>query len=85
MPRIDAAKLRILPLFKRIQQLGSVAESDMLKTFNLGIGMTIVCAPAAAEPIIHHLAQFGPESIHPIGHIIENGSAVVRYENRVLF
>ena len=49
---IDAAKLRILPVFKKIHQLGNVPESDMLKTFNLGVGMTIVLQPpAAAEPI----------------------------------
>src|SRR5690242_20572049 len=29
---IDASKLRILPLFKRIQSLGNVPEPDMLKT-----------------------------------------------------
>lgn len=80
---IDAAKLRILPLFKRIAQLGNIPEADMLKTFNLGIGMTIVCTPASAEPIIHHLAQFGLKT-YPIGHIIEGGSAVVHYENRVV-
>lgn len=79
---IDAAQLRILPLFKKIQALGNVTEADMLRTFNCGIGMTIVCAPAAADHIIRHLAGF-KLAAYPIGQIVPAGTAVVRYENRV--
>jgi len=79
---IDAAQLRILPLFKKIQVLGNVPEADMLKTFNLGIGMTMVCAPSAVEAIIAHLATFSLAA-YPIGQIIPGGSAVVHYDNRV--
>ena len=79
---IDAAKLRILPLFKKIQSLGNVAEADMLRTFNCGIGMTIVCAPAATEQITRHLASF-KLAAYPIGYIVPAGTASVRYGNRV--
>ena len=79
--RIDAPRLRILPLFKRIQALGQVPEADMLKTFNLGIGMTMVCAPHAAEAIIRHLAGFNLNA-YPIGTIVD-GTAAVRYEGKV--
>jgi phosphoribosylformylglycinamidine cyclo-ligase len=79
---IDASRLRILPLFKRIRELGNVAEGDMLKTFNVGIGMTLVCAPAGAEAIVGHLAKFNLAA-YPIGRIVEGGAAAVRYENRV--
>ncbi len=74
---IDAPSLRILPLFKRIQQLGQVPESDMLKTFNCGIGMTIVCSPTAAAPITQHLATFNLNA-YPIG-TITTGHATVHY------
>jgi phosphoribosylformylglycinamidine cyclo-ligase len=77
---IDASKLRILPLFKRIRELGQVSEADMLKTFNMGIGMTMVCTPETAGAITNHLAGFNLAS-YPIGRIVDGGSAVVRYEN----
>ena len=54
----------------------------MLRTFNLGIGMTMVCTPAAADVITSHLAKFNLAS-YPIGKIVEGGAAVVRYENSV--
>jgi phosphoribosylformylglycinamidine cyclo-ligase len=79
---IDAAALRILPLFKRIQALGNVAEADMLRTFNVGIGMTIVCAPSAADGVIKHLAGFGLMA-YRIGEIVDGGSAVVKYRGNV--
>ncbi len=79
---IDASKLRILPLFKRIKELGNVAEADMLKTFNCGIGMTIVCTPEASTAVTRHLAHFN-FGVYAIGSIVSGGSAAVRYENRV--
>ncbi len=79
---VDAGKLRILPVFKRIRELGNVPEADMLKTFNLGVGMTLVCAPAAVDAITRHLAQHHLAA-YPIGRIIAGGTAVVKYENRV--
>jgi phosphoribosylformylglycinamidine cyclo-ligase len=75
---IEAEKLRILPVFKRIRELGQVAEGDMLKTFNCGIGMTMVCAPGAVGAIVEHLRQFNLAA-YPIGNIT-NGDATVRYE-----
>jgi phosphoribosylformylglycinamidine cyclo-ligase len=77
---IDASKLRILPLFKEIRVLGSVPDADMLKTFNCGIGMTLVCSPTAVAPITTHLASFNLHA-YPIGAITDNGSATVRYIN----
>jgi phosphoribosylformylglycinamidine cyclo-ligase len=79
---IDARQLRILPLFKKIQALGNVPAAEMLKTFNLGIGMTLVCHPSAIGPITAHLAQF-KLAAYPIGRIIPEGSATVRYENSI--
>jgi phosphoribosylformylglycinamidine cyclo-ligase len=79
---IDASALRILPLFRKIQKLGNVPESDMLRTFNCGIGMTIVCAPEGAAAIVKHLVDF-KFAAYPIGRITGGGNATVRYENRV--
>jgi phosphoribosylformylglycinamidine cyclo-ligase len=79
---VDAGKLRILPVFKRIRELGSVADGDMLRTFNCGIGMTIVCSPGAAAAITEHLSRQGMGA-YPIGTIVGKGSGMVRYEGSV--
>ena len=65
-------------LFRWIQAAGSVPESDMRETFNLGIGMTLVCAPARAEAIAAALAAAG-ERVWTIGRI-EPGDRGVRIE-----
>ncbi|MFW5703753.1 MAG: phosphoribosylaminoimidazolesuccinocarboxamide synthase [Patescibacteria group bacterium] len=39
------------PIFNLIQKLGNVADKEMFYTFNMGIGMMIVC-PATSVPVI---------------------------------
>jgi phosphoribosylformylglycinamidine cyclo-ligase len=41
----------VLPVFQVMQRAGSVAESEMFRTFNMGIGMVIVCAAGDASEI----------------------------------
>jgi phosphoribosylformylglycinamidine cyclo-ligase len=41
----------VLPLFQLMQRAGSVAEPEMFRTFNMGLGLVIVCAAAAAAEI----------------------------------
>jgi phosphoribosylformylglycinamidine cyclo-ligase len=78
---IDAAKIQILPVFKVIRQAGKVDDADMLRTFNLGVGMTLVVAADAADAVIQHLASQGHKS-YPIGRITD-GDRTVNYENRL--
>ena len=33
----------VLPIFETMQRLGNIAEAEMFRTFNMGIGMVIVC------------------------------------------
>jgi phosphoribosylformylglycinamidine cyclo-ligase len=78
---IDASKVQILPVFKVIRQAGKVDDADMLRTFNLGVGMTLVVAADAVDAVIKHLAAQGHIS-YPIGRISE-GDRAVNYENRL--
>jgi len=41
----------VLPVFDLMQQMGSIEEPEMFRTFNMGIGMVLICAPAEAMPI----------------------------------
>ena len=37
------------PIFQHLQQLGSVAQDEMLRTFNMGIGMIVVVPAEQAK------------------------------------
>jgi len=41
----------MLPIFTLMQQIGNVSESEMYRTFNMGVGMVIVCSPVDADTI----------------------------------
>src|SRR2546427_5916 len=47
------------PIFERIQKAGKVADAEMLRTFNLGIGMGAVGAPAGAPRALELLVRRG--------------------------
>ncbi|MCA1604533.1 MAG: phosphoribosylformylglycinamidine cyclo-ligase [Acidobacteria bacterium] len=58
-----------LPVFKLMQKIGSVSEDEMYRTFNMGAGMVIVCAPEAQPAITSHLSAQNAECFH-IGHVV---------------
>lgn len=45
------------PVFAWLQRLGNVADAEMRKVFNLGIGFCVVCSPHFADSIIRQLAE----------------------------
>ncbi len=46
---IDARQWEVPPLFQLIARLGEVAEDEMYRTFNMGVGMVLVFAAAYAD------------------------------------
>ena len=55
-------------LFRMIQELGSVAEPEMYRTFNMGIGYVLVVPREQATEIVSRLERFG-ERAFPIGEV----------------
>jgi phosphoribosylformylglycinamidine cyclo-ligase len=45
------------PIFELMQKLGNVSETEMFRTFNMGIGMVIVCSQFDAETIAHQIGH----------------------------
>jgi phosphoribosylformylglycinamidine cyclo-ligase len=39
------------PIFRLIQERGNVAEDEMYRTFNMGLGMVLVCDPSDVEAV----------------------------------
>jgi phosphoribosylformylglycinamidine cyclo-ligase len=52
---IDKGSWPILPVFSLLQQIGNVSEAEMYRTFNMGVGMVIICAHRDAELIQSHV------------------------------
>ena len=58
------------PLFKWLQQHGGVADAEMHRVFNCGIGMAVIVAQADADAAQAELTQLG-ETVYRIGFIRE--------------
>ena len=80
---INAGKIKILPVFKVIQKYGNVPDADMQKTYNLGVGLTVVCDPGASEKIQKHFQKHDIDS-YEIG-IVKKGSQEVVYDGVLRF
>jgi len=78
---IDLSQIKVLELFKFIRQAGNVPDEDMRRTFNLGVGVTLVCEAAAASKIQAELSKLGLES-YPIGRIVK-GDKTVRFVSQL--
>jgi phosphoribosylformylglycinamidine cyclo-ligase len=58
------------PLFGWLQQQGGVADAEMHRVFNCGIGMTVIVSKDQAEAAVAHLQAAG-ETVSRIGEIRE--------------
>ena len=45
--------------FRVLEQAGGVARDEMLRAFNMGVGMIVIAEPAAADAVIAHAAAAG--------------------------
>jgi phosphoribosylformylglycinamidine cyclo-ligase len=65
---INAASWELPPLFKWLQAQGNIANLEMYKTFNCGIGMAVIVAPENVQKAQEILASAG-ETVYQIGTI----------------
>ncbi|PJE37468.1 phosphoribosylformylglycinamidine cyclo-ligase [Pseudooceanicola lipolyticus] len=78
--RIDLASWELPPVFRWLAETGGMAQAELLKTFNCGIGMIVVCAPDRADALTALLTEAG-ETVCRIGEV-EAGTGV-RYDGQV--
>jgi phosphoribosylformylglycinamidine cyclo-ligase len=57
--RIELSKVPVLPVFKWLAAAGDVAQDEMLRTFNCGIGMIAVVAPKDVDAVSAVLRREG--------------------------
>jgi phosphoribosylformylglycinamidine cyclo-ligase len=72
--RIDLARVQVLPVFKWLAATGGIAESEMLRTFNCGVGMIAVVSPEKADAVAAVLTREG-ESVTRLGEVVARADA----------
>ena len=78
---IDASSWTAPPLFNWLRQAGDVPIDDMMRTFNMGIGLIIVVARDQAEPLISELAARGGKDARVVGEVVPGEPPAVSYTN----
>ena len=67
--RVRASAWPRPPLFEWLIAAGEIPEEDARRALNLGIGLALVCAPAAVPALTTEFAAAG-ERVHAIGSIV---------------
>ncbi|MBD8875314.1 phosphoribosylformylglycinamidine cyclo-ligase [Roseibium polysiphoniae] len=78
--KIDLGAIDCPPVFNWLSKSGGVAEAEMLRTFNCGVGMVVVVAADEADKISEILTGEG-ETVFRIGEISDAGDAPVVFAN----
>ena len=79
---IDSSAIKILPIFKFIKGKTSNDDADMIRTFNLGVGLTVVVRPEDAAAVIKEIKKHSIDC-YPIGKIVKGKTQKVRMEGRL--
>lgn len=66
---LDLDQVPVHPVFRWLAATGGIAEQEMVRTFNCGIGMVAVLSAAAAENAIAQFAAHG-ETVVRLGEVI---------------
>jgi phosphoribosylformylglycinamidine cyclo-ligase len=66
---IDLRAWRRPPVFDWLQEQGNVEPAEMLRTFNCGVGMTLLVSEELSGPVTERLRAQG-EAVHDIGVVV---------------
>ena len=81
--RVDLAQVTVLPVFKWLAQQGGLAELELLRTFNCGVGMVAIVRGEAVDQVADVLTQAG-ERVALLGEVIaaDDNNRVI-YDNHL--
>jgi phosphoribosylformylglycinamidine cyclo-ligase len=81
--RIDLPALTVLPVFKWLAKEGDIAELELLRTFNCGVGMIAIVKREAVQQVMDILRE-GGETVSLLGDVIEaSGDERVVYDGHL--
>jgi phosphoribosylformylglycinamidine cyclo-ligase len=76
--KIKLGSWLVPPLFRLMFEKGNVDRDEMLRVFNMGIGMVLILAPDQVEVVTKHFTQIGQQFFF-IGNVVK-GSGKVQYD-----
>ncbi|MDR3293930.1 MAG: phosphoribosylformylglycinamidine cyclo-ligase [Clostridiales bacterium] len=79
---IDLKTIKLLPIFRYLKDTTPTDDEELLKTFNMGVGMTIVVKRGSEDFFINHMKAFGTDC-YKIGTIIK-GDKTVRFTGKLV-
>jgi phosphoribosylformylglycinamidine cyclo-ligase len=71
------------PIFSLLQRLGSIADEEMFRAFNMGVGFGLVVAPEAADDVRARLANSDLVP-HILGRATEDPQRTINFRPRNL-
>ncbi|MEM9386940.1 MAG: phosphoribosylformylglycinamidine cyclo-ligase [Pseudomonadota bacterium] len=74
---LQAQSWSFSPVFHWLQQAGSVARDEMLRTFNCGLGMILAVPGERSAEVLNILAVHGYEDAFEVGSIRSGSGAVI--------
>jgi phosphoribosylformylglycinamidine cyclo-ligase len=74
--RIERGSWPVLPIFELFRRIGNVSDSEMHRTFNMGVGMVIVCESGDFASVKTHFRERGDECFE-IGKVVEGNREVI--------
>ena len=76
--RIKLGSWPVLPIFHYLFEKGKVAREEMLRVFNMGIGMVIIAGIEQVDAITRHFSRIGQKFFF-IGNVVK-GTGTVQYD-----
>jgi phosphoribosylformylglycinamidine cyclo-ligase len=76
--KIKLGSWPVPPIFREIAKRGNVERDEMLRVFNMGVGMVLMVAPDRVDAVSKHLGNIGQKSFF-IGNVVR-GSGKVAYD-----
>ncbi len=75
--QVELGSWPVLPIFEHLRELGQVSQDEMLRTFNMGVGL-IAAIPAAKFAKAKNLLDRAEEKFYVVGRIVK-GERRVQY------
>jgi phosphoribosylformylglycinamidine cyclo-ligase len=79
---IDLDAWNLPAIFQWLQSTGNIQPNEMLRTFNCGIGMTLIVSPDGLADVMAILAAEG-ETVIPIGTITPRDGDAVSFSGKL--
>ena len=74
--QIRLGSWEVLPIFRYIFEKGGIEVEEMLRVFNMGVGMVLIVAPEAVEPVTKRLLSYGQKYFF-VGNVVAGSGKVV--------